>query len=447
MTHSNVVNLVPEPSDQFKINVGKEVTKDGVNCNEVSFIPNNCSNYFSSVIGKSGVGKTFLIRKLLNQYQQSGSITSIVIDTQGDFSASNFESYLPGSSHNLHHLAFDYIKSPVTINPFKITVTGSNSDYMFASKNVKEAIKCFNPSLGSQQESLLNLIIDMAYKQAGIIADNPDTWIMDPPKLDKVLEIASSMLAEAETGLSSGIMGRISRAVSSLHKLNTKIDRGGKPNKLKELYDDAESSKEQLKESICELIDSEDPSLFVTGKHSVDRLHSVCNTLQDMVNSGLFGSDSLSLKPNKINVIDISELHPDLFPTIIHLLLYRTFQTAALRKKKSGRIGNRLSTLLVFDEGKIFSDSSSRTMSPLTRIIEEGRKYELGGIFGLQNSRQIPPKFLSNIATTFLLPVASNDIVSTANTYGIDKEMLRYLTPKKEALFSSDSPEHIKIET
>lgn len=462
MSLDNLARIHPETSG-YGVHVGNTKGKEGVPGSEVNFYPSNASNYFMTVTGKSGAGKTFLIRKLLNQFQANGDVTCIVIDTQGDFSPMHFDSYIPGSSSNINHSCFDYINSPVTLNPFKITKTGSNSDYTFAFKNVIEAIKCFNPSLGSQQESLLNQIIDKAYVGAGIYPNEPDSWANPPPTIKDVLAIASSILAEVESGIDNSYLRSIFKTVNKRFTLKKSISKltdmtlkdfkesykrkEKSDDKLARQFDELEEESNQLKDQISNLIDQDDPSVFKKTSTTLERISSICNTLIDMDACSIFGGDTITIQPNKINVIDISELHPTTYPTLIHLLLYRTFQSSVLRKKRKKTADNKLSTLLVFDEGKIFASSSNNDMSPLKRIIEEGRKYELGGIFGLQNARQIPPAFLSNIATSFVLPVAPTDISVTASTYGIDKDVLKHLTPKKEALFASDSPGHTLVQT
>jgi hypothetical protein len=450
MNNANVVPLngIGGTGDDYVIQVGSKQTKDDIPGEAVTYHPNNASNYFTSITGKSGSGKTFLIRKLINELNNTGQLTTIIIDTQGDFSPQHFEEYLPGSSARLNHNSFDYIESPVNLNPFKITLTGSNSDYIFAAKNVIEAIKCFNPSLGSQQESLLNQIVTKAYGNAGIDPNIPDTWKSAPPTIDSVLEIAQLMQIEVEGGLSESVISGIRKTVKRNKSIKGKIDAaGGLNSDMKSLQDKQDEEKDNLKESICNLIDSDDPSIFSSASTTPERISSICNTLLDMQGCGIFGEDTISIKQKRINVIDISELHPTTYPTLIHLILYRTFQSSVLVKKRSGNVGNRLSTLLVFDEGKIFAASAGNNMSPLKRIIEEGRKFGLGGIFGLQNARQIPAAFLSNIATSFVLPVSHNDISATASVYQLDKDVLRHLVPKKQALFASDTAEHFLIET
>jgi hypothetical protein len=450
MNNANVVSLndIGGKGDNYSIRVGNKKTIDDIPGEEVTYHPNNASNYFTSITGKSGSGKTFLIRKLINELNNTGQLTTIIIDTQGDFSPQHFEEYLPGSSARLNHNSFDYIESPVNLNPFKITLTGSNSDYIFASKNVIESIKCFNPSLGSQQESLLNQIVNKAYADCGIDSDIPSTWDLTPPTIDSVLEIAQLLQMEVEGGLAVSVIAEIRKTVNRNKSIKGKIDSaGGLSDDIESLYEKQEKVKESLKEKISNLIDSEDPGLFSSASTTSERISSICNTLLDMKGCGIFGVDTISIKEKRINVIDISELHPTTYPTLIHLILYRTFQSSVLVKKRSGNVGNRLSTLLVFDEGKIFAASAGNSMSPLKRIIEEGRKFGLGGIFGLQNARQIPAEFLSNIATSFVLPVSHNDISSTASVYQLDKDVLRHLVPKKQALFASDTAEHHLIET
>lgn len=164
--------------------------------------------------------------------------------------------------------------------------------------------------------------------------------------------------------------------------------------------------------------------------HSSDRITSLSTIIGEMAKKPFYGSNQFQLKGGRINVLDVTDIHQSDLPSLVNILLSRTFQVAVLRSQKKLN-PKRPNTALVFDEGKLFKSSKSDPLSPLNRIATEGRKFGLMAIFGIQNPDQIDAEIRSSIGTTVVLPVANNLQLKVAKDYGLNKDQLRMLEPKK----------------
>ncbi|MBD2771973.1 ATP-binding protein [Iningainema tapete] len=135
----------------------------------VIWIPSELPNGHIVLIGASGSGKTQTLKAIAYELPKLFSqLRIILIDFHGDLELPQ-EAYYPLN-----------MESPLGINPLTIDLDtkggGPNLQAIAVAAILKKALV-----LGANQEGLVISIINSCYKQAGIIQDDPTTWMLEPP--------------------------------------------------------------------------------------------------------------------------------------------------------------------------------------------------------------------------------------------------------------------------
>ena len=118
------------------------------------------------VVGKSGTGKTFTLRRIIEQLQQqSNNKTRIrIIDVHGDIE-------IPGCSSIKFSESSEYGFNPLAINP--------DPDFGGVRKKIQSFMSAINKTsrkLGPKQESVLrNILLDL-YAANGFYEKDPKSW-------------------------------------------------------------------------------------------------------------------------------------------------------------------------------------------------------------------------------------------------------------------------------
>lgn len=407
------------------------------------------SNFHISLLGNSGVGKSYNMVNILLEYYKQG-ITSLVIDTQGDFEYSKLPEHLLSSTppSAYHRVKFGYVNPDVGINPLEILITDSDSDFQFALYNAIYSIKLSNPSLGSQQEALLkNLLVEL-YAKHGIYEGDRASWVNPSPNLTDLKNLCLDKQKAIYSEIDESVYESIAKIKKELHKHLAKEDNGGD---LDESYSE---KKHQLQSELIDMLavmveqnlEELDHSSGGASLPSKERIGSVLSIVKNMADLKLYSPIPMMLKAGKINVLDVTEVHQADLPTLFNLLLFKTFQRSCLIGKKNMN-PKRPSLIIGCDEGKLFQTSKGNPMAPINRIITEGRKYGLGALIGFQSPEQIENEIKNSIGTSFILPVAKTLINKTSSDFGINKLILSQMKPRKEAAISSGNSTYKLIDT
>lgn len=152
----------------IKVNWGTAKVKDERG-NEVQkqiiFDTSKIINPHMLIMGTSGTGKTYNLRKMIKQIQQQDlSIRVHVLDPHGDIE-------IDGASYVKFSKSTDYGFNPLLINP--------DEDFGGVRKRIQTFLKALNDTsrkLGTKQEAVLrNILIDV-YAANGFLEKNPKTW-------------------------------------------------------------------------------------------------------------------------------------------------------------------------------------------------------------------------------------------------------------------------------
>ena len=167
------------------------------------------------IMGKSGTGKTYTLRKLLRQIlpQAEGPVRVHIFDVHGDID-------IQGASSVKFSESTPYGFNPLWINP--------DPDFGGVRKRIQSVLSTLNRTsrqLGNKQESCLRNILMDLYSANGFIDGQPQTWVLNDgiqrryPKKNPTMEDAYRF---ASFKLKAMYIGANTAAVSKLEEVNKK---------------------------------------------------------------------------------------------------------------------------------------------------------------------------------------------------------------------------------
>jgi len=135
----------------------------------VSWSSEHAVNGHCLMVGMSGAGKTYNLRKMIRQMLETGNGATRfhVFDVHGDID-------VPGSSSVLFSEQTDYGMNPLRINP--------DPHFGGVRKRIQGFINTMNKvmrQLGTKQEAVLRNILYDVYWRHGFRQDDPSTWVID----------------------------------------------------------------------------------------------------------------------------------------------------------------------------------------------------------------------------------------------------------------------------
>lgn len=434
---------------QYGYHLGVEVDGDFV---ELDL--RKTSNFNIAAFGQSGTGKTFTIRKLIQNFW-FGNITVIVPDTQGDLAA---DTYTDIPRDAVKEQFFSYNEGTVFLNCLDISTDGKGGGYYPALQRAIRAIQYFHPSMGIRQKTVLRKVLIETYSRFGISRDDPTTWSRPAPTVDDALATVRAMMFEANTGVGANIQQECSKIRQQAMRLRRKIDtahakiasdsRG--EDYCEETLDNAkfkvEAAEEELEKKIKLLKEKVSAIVDMQCRGDVDvddynfnqsTLSGVEEVLEQMSMSRLF-SGSTPFRPVKgvVNVLNMQGVFEKDQQALFFLLLGRVFNDAMNECVELNK--GIPETILVCDEAKLYQSVCEDGMSPFPRIVTEGRKFGLGALIGAQLTSQIKKEVLGNISTQILLPLPRSEWKAIQSSYGVTPSLLNELQPKSDGLISID---------
>ena len=145
------------------------------------------------IVGKPGTGKSQLIKACVLELGWMG-IPSIALDW-----VSEYTDVLPN--------AIDARKG-ITMNPLELP--SGSTPYQVALE-IASIIRAVFSGLGDIQEALLRDAVLEAYREKGILEEKSDTWGLDPPTFENVVDIVQlSTSTGTQKATAQGLLSRIS---------------------------------------------------------------------------------------------------------------------------------------------------------------------------------------------------------------------------------------------
>lgn len=391
------------------------------------------------IAGKSGMGKTHTIRRLLDDIFANNTSKRLrvhIFDVHGDID-------IDGAS-----VVEFYETSPYGIQPLVI-----NADPKFGGvrKRIQAFIACINQTthkLGNRQESCLrNLLLDV-FEANGFKQDKPETWRLDDgiqrrypkkyPTLDDVIRFAYAKLVNLYTGADS-------LATKSLEQLNKKHNQfTSKQRQIHRVTDQEaltvlEKEIKELSEE-CVTLYSNFVKNIKTGTEikdfirydSRETLKSVLERLEALRNTGIFKSTKPNFDENNpVWRYHIKNLRQEEKQMFVMLNLEEIFLSAV-----QNGVQDDVVDIIVLDEAHLFfSDDDDNIVNT---IAKEARKFGVGLMCASQNPGHFSEDFLSNVGCKLLLGIDQTFWDATVRKLKIEQKQLQYIIPHQTVVCKMD---------
>lgn len=358
------------------------------------------------LVGKSGTGKTFTLRKMLSQLnkQAKGRLRIHIMDVHGDID-------IEGSSTVKFSESTGYGFNPLMLNP--------DPDFGGVRKRIQYFIGALNRTsrkLGTKQEAVLRNILYDLYSANGFYDGKPDTWTLNDgiqrryPKKYPTLEDAYKF---AQFKLRSMFLGTSSKAVSALEMLNKKVAQFNQKQKQAVKAGHSVDEKEKVEAEIKkigeeavvlyhEYIQSIQSGMELSDLikyDSKDVIKSVVERLENLNATGIFKS---TLPPfdeeSPIWRYDIKALSADEKKLFVAFVCESIFMKSVQRGPQSDLV-----EVIIIDEAHNFLTDDSDNI--INIIAKEARKFGVGMFCASQSPTHFSDDFISNVSTKIILGI------------------------------------------
>ena len=449
-----------------------------------------------AIIGTSGAGKTFTLRKLISQFLDSYSPTQVknhkfeIFDVHADIKIDNASTVLFSEQTK-------YGLNPFLVNP--------DPHHGGVRKKLRAFINTINKTsrmLGDKQEGVLrNLVMD-TYHQFGFDEENPLTWAYDqdeqhmfstsdgrlylnvpfeekddakalgasfdsaakawwvnvtdyqgaiskwPPKvinkrnpnLEDVLRTSRFIARSVFMGVNQNSMVKLDIAQKAAHALQRKklqMLKSGNDliadDKLEEQFNKARDKAISTYTEYANSISSGSEIDDLMKYNSADVLLSVLNKLENLYSVGIFKSETPPFD-QKANVwrYNLKALGLE------ERKLFVLFRCAEVFEKciQLGET-NEIRRTLIIDEAPIFMDDDPENI--LTLIAREGRKFGLQLITAAQSPEKYPEDIISSTASKVILGIDETFFASASKKMNVERNALEWVIPRQRLLVQMKS--------
>lgn len=383
------------------------------------------------IMGKSGTGKTYTLKKMLNQLseQTDGKFRVHIMDVHGDID-------IEGSSTVKFSEATPYGFNPLSIN--------ADPDFGGVRKRVQSFIGALERTgfkLGPKQSAALRNILYDLYAANGFYDGRPETWgLKDKP--GKKQPSMQDAVRYASAKLRGMFLGTSSETVSALEKLHRK--QGQIHRRLKDMNKQAHNKEEteklqqdidKLSEEVIELF-KQHVETVKTGFEmndlikydSKEVMKSVVDRLENLNSIGIFRPENPPFDPsNPIWRYDIKALSTDEKKLFVSFILEAIFHRAVQRGVQKDVV-----EIIVLDEAHLFLTDDAD--NPINIIAKEARKFGLGLFAASQSPTHFSDDFLSNVSTKIILGIDQMYWDGSVRKLKMEAQALEWITPHKTLL-------------
>jgi len=416
------------------INFGKDKWKG----EPVNWVSDKVINGHFVLVGGSGTGKTYNIRKILKQLiKEDPELKIHIIDVHGDIDiGEEITSSISFSETS------DYGLQPLEIS--------SDIEFGGVRKKIATLVSTLNNTtrqLGSNQETVFRTLLTDLYRASGFYQEDYKTWSLDydprkNAKHKKVYPTLTDLKLFAKFKLEQMYMGASSTAVRELEVLNKNVKKfDALSKKLKQtenskdehdkLLDKFDKVKETVKETYVNYIDN-----ITTGREledilkydSMDTIKRVYERIEAMLATGIFKSTKPKFDETKpIKRYVIKSLNTEEQVMFAEILLEQLFVEAKTIGEREG-----LKTLIVIDEAHIFVKDDNDHI--INIIFRESRKFALGLMLASQSFGHFSEDIIANAATKLILGIDEMYHAASANKLRIEAKRFSYIIPQKTAM-------------
>lgn len=402
------------------------------------------------IVGKSGTGKTFTLRKIIEQLQtQSNNKTRIrIIDVHGDIE-------LPNCSSIKFSESSEYGFNPLSINP--------DPDFGGVRKKIQSFMSALNKTsrkLGPKQESVLrNILLDL-YAANGFYEKEPKSWsIFDnngnrlmhngKPKKFPTLEDAYRYANFKHKAM---FLGTSNKAILNLEEVNKRakqrffkqknVHKAPTVEEGEKLKAELVTAGENAVESYANYIQSIENGMELTDLikyDSIDSIKSLVDRLGNLVSCGIFKNKEPKFDDNcDIWRYDIRALtNLDEKKLFVYCLLEEIFQNRVQEGQKDDVV-----EMIFLDEANLFFNDESDNI--INIISKEARKFGLGLCCASQSPTHFSEDFLSNVGTKIILGLDQMFWDGSVRKLKIELQALEWIVPHQKMVVQISNKAELK---
>jgi len=414
---------------------------------KIEWNPELLNNPHLMIVGQSGSGKTYLLKKIIS-YLDTQKIKTFVIDFHGDIITDKEQKF-----------EFSMINPKYGIGVFEFEMDEKKGGVY---NRINDLIQIFKGSffdMSSLREAVLKKLLYDVYYQKGYIADDPSTWskpLSELPTLEDLKKLISDLKEILNTKKKEPVI--LSDNLKQLNNLTEAAfteDINDKTEKEKEKITEEFLSKSEKifqefqKELVNNLNDStsqKDINALITKRLNIKdfSIYQQKNVLSSIEGLEIYIDSMIEAKifqqhnpiPDKTKNtfrFDLSFLTDNVMFFTANLIVQRIFTKARQTYKPGDEHKKGIRTYIVIDESKLVMPTGKDKENPfhfLNRIVSESRKFGLGVILVSQRINHYSEEMLTNIAAKLILKVSNNDKTIAKNKLGIDTKMQELLNSR-----------------
>lgn len=402
------------------------------------------------IVGKSGTGKTFTLRKIVEQLQQqSNHKTRIrIIDVHGDID-------LPGCSSIKFSESSEYGFNPLSVNP--------DPDFGGVRKKIQSFMSALNKTsrkLGPKQESVLrNILLDL-YAANGFYEKESKSWSLyddngnrlmhnGKPKKFPTLEDAYRYANFKHKAM---FLGTSNKAVLNLEEVNKKA----KQIYIKQKNVHRAPTKEDGEKMKAELVTAGENAVTAYSNYiqsiengmeltdlikydSIDSIKSLVDRLGNLVSCGIFKNKEPAFDNNSdIWRYDIRALtNLDEKKLFVYCLLEEIFQNRVQEGQQDDVV-----EMIFLDEANLFFNDESDNI--INIISKEARKFGLGLCCASQSPTHFSEDFISNVGTKIILGLDQMFWDGSVRKLKIEQQALEWIVPHQKMVVQINNKAELK---
>lgn len=385
------------------------------------------------IVGKSGAGKTHLLRNMTSQLlaASAGRLRIHILDVHGDID-------IDGSSTVKFSESTSYGFNPLTIN--------ADPDFGGVRKRVQSLIAALGRTgyrLGLKQEAVLrNLLYDL-YAANGFRDGDPASWALrDPAHPDRAKHnpTLDDAVRFSQAKLRAMFLGTSARTVEALEKLYRKqasfqrlVRQGARARPeerealQKTLHETTESCVALFREHLEHMEHGHElDDLLKYDSREV--MKGVVERLENLRSIGIFRPQRPPFdRANAVWRYDIKALLRDEQKLFVSFIL-----EAILNARMQQGMQNDVRELVVLDEAHLFVDEDAD--NPVNIIAREGRKFGLGLFAASQSPNHFSEDFLSNVASKVILGIDQMYWDTLVRRFKVDPKALEWIVLQKRVI-------------
>ncbi len=404
------------------------------------------------LVGKSGTGKTFTLKKIISHLQATANpnqkIKMRVIDVHGDI-------FIDGCSTVKFSESGQYGFNPLALNP--------DPDFGGVRKRIQSFISIINKTsrkLGTKQEPVLrNILLDL-YNANGFYEHDPKSWgIYDSngnrlihngrPKKYPTLEDAYRYASFKHRAI---FLGTSNKAVLSLEETNKKarqlyfkqknMHKGNSEEELAKLKADIKNTGDAAIEHFSNYIEAIENGMELTDLikyDSKDTIKSIVDRLDSLIATGIFKNAEPAFDPNatiwRYDIRTLTNLDEK------KLFVYFLLEDIFLKRVEAGPQDDVVEMVFLDEANLFFTDEADNIINIISK---EARKFGLGLCCASQSPTHFSEDFMSSVGTKIILGLDQLFWNKSVQALKIEQKALEWIVPHQKMVVQISNKAELK---